>query len=68
MQRLGYYNGKHGEPEEMMNADEVIIFSAGSLCLAASKIDGKPAGGKAGEMLRKIQDYVLAEFIRETDI
>lgn len=52
--------------EEMMNADEVIVSSSGSLCLAAEIIDGKPVGGKAPEMLKAIQDEVLREFMEET--
>lgn len=52
---------------ELMDADEIIISSAGSLCLAAEEIDGKPVGGKASELLRKLQDEVLREFMKETD-
>lgn len=53
--------------EEMMNADEVIVSSSGSLCLAAEEIDGKKVGGKAPEMLKKIQDYVYNEFMTATE-
>lgn len=53
--------------EEMMNADEVIVSSSGSLCLAAEEIDGKKVGGKAPELLKKIQDEVLREFMDETN-
>lgn len=52
---------------EMMAADEVIVSSSGSLCLAAEEIDGKPAGGKAPEILKAIQDEVLREFMAETN-
>jgi D-alanine transaminase len=52
---------------ELMDADEIIISSAGSLCLAAEEIDGKNVGGKAPELLRKLQDEVLREFMEETD-
>lgn len=52
---------------ELMDADEIIISSAGSLCLAAEEIDGKPVGGKAPELLRMLQDEVLREFMEETD-
>ena len=52
---------------ELMNADEIIISSAGSLCLAAEEIDGKRAGGKAPEILKKLQDEVLYEFMEETN-
>ena len=52
---------------ELMNADEIIISSAGSLCLAAEEIDGKRVGGKAPEILKKLQDEVLYEFMEETN-
>ena len=53
--------------EEMMSADEVIISSSGSLCLAADEIDGKKVGGGAPELLRRLQDEVLREFMEETN-
>ena len=53
--------------EELFDADEVIVSSSGSLCLAAEEIDGKAVGGKAPEILKAIQDEVLSEFMRETD-
>lgn len=52
--------------KEMMDADEVIVSSSGSLCLAAESIDGKPVGGKAPQLLKKLQDEVLREFNDET--
>ena len=53
---------------DLMNADEVMISSAGSLCLAAEEIDGKHVGGKATAILKSIQDEVLKDFMDETDI
>lgn len=53
--------------DELMNADEIIISSAGSLCLAAEEIDGKKVGGKAPGLLKKLQDEVLNEFMEETN-
>lgn len=53
--------------DELMNADEIIVSSSGSLCLAAEEIDGKRVGGKAPELLKMLQDEVLREFIEETD-
>ena len=52
--------------KEMMEADEVIVSSSGSLCLAAEEIDGQKVGGKAPEILKKLQDEVLREFMEET--
>lgn len=52
--------------EELREADEILISSAGSLALAAEALDGKQVGGKAPELLKKIQDEVLREFLEET--
>ena len=49
-----------------MEADEVMISSAGTLCSAADEVDGKKVGGRAPELLRAIQDEVLREFLEET--
>ena len=54
--------------QELLDADEVLISSAGSLGLAASEIDGKSVGGKAADILFKIQTEVHREFMEETDI
>ncbi len=53
--------------DELMEADEIIVSSAGSLCLAAAEIDGKPVGGKAPALLKSLQDTVLAEFMEATN-
>ncbi len=51
---------------EMMEADEIIVSSSGSLCLQAVEIDGKAVGRKAPALLKKLQDEVLREFNEET--
>lgn len=53
--------------DELMNADEIIVSSASTFCRAANEIDGKPVGGKAPELLKKIQDEVRREFLEETE-
>ncbi len=53
--------------DEMMEADEIIVSSAGSLCLQATEIDGKPVGQKAPEILKPLQDEVLRVFMEETN-
>lgn len=52
--------------DDLMNADEVIISSCSSMCRSASEIDGKPVGGKAPELLRKLQDALLSEYLEAT--
>lgn len=51
---------------QMMDADEVIYTSSGALCNPVSEVDGKPVGGKAPELLKKLQDTYLARFRKET--
>lgn len=52
---------------ELMDADEIIISSASTFCRSANEIDGKPAGGKAPDLLKALQDEVMREFYEETD-
>lgn len=48
--------------DELMNADEIIVHSTGSFCIPVKTVDKKPVGGKAPEMLKKIQDALVADF------
>ncbi|MGG7186866.1 D-amino acid aminotransferase, partial [Clostridium butyricum] len=41
---------------------------SGQFCMAACEIDGKSVGGKAPEIIKKLQDSLLEEFLNETDI
>lgn len=52
--------------EDLYNADEVMVSSAGALCLVADKIDGKAVGGKAEVLIEKLQDKLLSDFLEET--
>jgi D-alanine transaminase len=53
--------------DELRNADEIIVSSSGSFCLAACELDGKPVGGKNPEMLKALQDALVADFIEKTN-
>ncbi|MCC8027956.1 MAG: aminotransferase class IV [Clostridium sp.] len=53
--------------EELMEADEILITSSSKFCMSASHVDGVPAGGKAPELLERIQEAVKAEFIEATN-
>ena len=53
--------------EELMDADEVIVTSSGQFCMTTCEIDGTPVGGKAPEIVKKLQDALSAEFLKETD-
>lgn len=52
--------------KELMEADEVVVTSSGQFCITACEIDGKPVGGKAPEIIKKLQDALLNEFLEET--
>ena len=52
--------------DDLMNADEVIVTSSGSFCLAAEEVDGKPVGGRQPEMLKRLQDALCEDFISAT--
>lgn len=53
--------------EQLFDADEVLVSSAGALCLVADEIDGKAVGGKATELVEKLQKILLEDFIEETN-
>lgn len=62
-EKLGYgVDEREYTLDELMNADEVIVHSTGSFCIPVKTVDGKPVGGKAPEMLKKIQDALVADF------
>jgi D-alanine transaminase len=52
--------------DELFAADEVIVTSIGSLCNPVSEIDSKPVGGKAPELLKKLQTAYWERMIKET--
>lgn len=53
--------------DKLFSADEVLVSSAGALCLVADEIDGKTVGGKAGALVEKLQGVLLNSFLSETD-
>lgn len=48
--------------QELMDADEVMVHSTGTLCNAATEIDGKKVGGRAPALLKKLQDAAVEQF------
>ncbi|MDO5423093.1 MAG: aminotransferase class IV [Eubacteriales bacterium] len=52
--------------KELMEADEVIVHSSGTFAVGVESVDGVPVGGKAPELLKKIQDALTAEFLEAT--
>lgn len=62
-QKLGYNTEERDYTiDELMNADEIVIHSTGSFCIPVKSVDGIVVGGKAPEMLKKIQDALVADF------
>ena len=53
--------------EDLFDADEVLVSSAGALCLAADNIDGKPVGKKEAELVEKLQKTLLDDFLSQTN-
>ena len=54
--------------EELMSAAEVIVTSSGPLCRPVSHVDGIPVGGRAPELLKKLQDALMDDYIQKTNI
>ncbi|MGB8452807.1 MAG: aminotransferase class IV [Anaerocolumna sp.] len=52
--------------KELMEADEVIITSSGSLCIAASEINNIPVGGKSPVILTSLQTAAIKDFEQGT--
>lgn len=53
--------------EDLKNADEIIITSASALCIPVNEVDGSAVGGKAPDLLRRLQDHLLSQFLKETE-
>ncbi len=53
--------------EEMMQADEIIVTASGTLCRPVGEIDGKAVGGKAPNLLNKLRDAVVKDFMEKTE-
>lgn len=50
---------------EMMAADEIFFTSASALCCRITRIDGQRVGGRAPELIKRIQDAAWAEAMAE---
>ena len=52
--------------DELFDADEIIVSSAGALCVRVRELDGKAVGGKAEELITKLQKVMLEHFYETT--
>ena len=50
---------------QMMEADEVFFTSASALCCRVGEIDGKKVGGRAPELIERIQRAAWEEALEE---
>lgn len=53
--------------EEMMTADEIIVTASGTLCRPICEIDGVRVGGRSPELLKKLQDALMGDFMAKTE-
>ena len=51
----------------LRSADEIIFTSSSNFCLVATELDGEAIGGKAPELLKKLQDELLDDYLRATN-
>jgi D-alanine transaminase len=54
--------------DDLMAAEEVIVTRCGAFCQPVCEVDGKKVGGKQPEMLKKLQDALMAEYLEFTDV
>ena len=54
--------------EFLLNADEVMLSSSSNFCIVATHIDDKPVGGKAPDLLRKIQNALVEDYSTKTSL
>lgn len=52
--------------QELFDADEIMITSAGTLGLSICELDGKKVGGKDPSLLKKLREAAIQDFIEET--
>ena len=53
--------------EEMMEANEVLITSTTGPIMVCKTVDGKPVGGKSKDIVNKLRDYIMKDYIEKTN-
>lgn len=51
----------------LRSADEIIFSSSSNPCVVATKLDGEAVGGKAPELLKRLQDALLEDYLTKTE-
>lgn len=54
--------------EFLKDADEVILTSSSNFCIVGSMLDNKHVGGKAPEIIKKLTDALVKDYIEKTTI
>ena len=52
--------------EFLLNADEIILTSSSNFCVRVTHVDNVAAGGKSTELVKKIQDALVSDYITKT--
>lgn len=58
---------KHFTLDELMNAAEVVVISSGTQFRPACEVDGKPVGGRAPDIVTRLQEKLYGDFLRKTE-
>lgn len=53
--------------KELMEADEVIVTSSGTICRPVCEVDGTPVGGKNPALLERLRSALLEDFRQKTE-
>jgi hypothetical protein len=53
--------------DELREADELIVSSAGLLCCRAIELDGTSVGQKDAATFTKLQEYLFADWLEKTE-
>ena len=58
---------QHFSLDELMNAAEVVVITSGAQFRPVGEVDGKAVGGKAPELVKKLQEKLYGDFLSKTD-
>lgn len=51
----------------LRSADEIIFSSSSNFCITVTELDGEKVGGKAPELLKRLQDALLEDYLLTTN-
>ena len=53
--------------EFLRSADEILFSSSSNFCIVATELDGEKVGGKSPELLKRLQDALLEDYLLATN-